>query len=125
MDKRSHLVSLIKLAETDGYVSPIEIMFIKGLSLRMGVSHDEFNEILQQRDSIPFRVPLKKEEQFRQLAELVILMNVDLENKPEEIAIINDIAGKMGISSDKVAEIVEYLSKNKLTEESIESFMAL
>lgn len=113
------------MAEVDGNISPLEVMFIKGLSLRMDVSNEEFNEIIQNRNNIQFNPPATKEEQYQQLAELIILMNVDLIASPNEKDIIFDVGGKMGISTDKIEEIIQYLSENKLTESTLEKFIAL
>lgn len=125
MNKQSHIANLIKMAEVDGNISPLEVMFIKGLSLRMDVSNEEFNEIIQNRNNIQFNPPATKEEQYQQLAELIILMNVDLIASPNEKDIIFDVGGKMGISTDKIEEIIQYLSENKLTESTLEKFIAL
>lgn len=114
MDKKSHIASLIRLAQADNVFNPIELMFIKAISIRIGLSDDDFNYILQHLDSVPSHPSQNEEEKLEQLGELIVLMSVEKLDDQDELMFIEDIAQKMKISSGKTKQIIEFVSKNKI-----------
>ena len=114
MDKKSHIASLIRLAQADNVLNPIELMFIKAISIRIGVSDDDFNHIIQHLDAVPSKVPQSEQEKLEQLGELIVLMSVEKLDDQDELMFIEDIAQKMKIDSEKTKQIIEFVSKNKI-----------
>jgi uncharacterized tellurite resistance protein B-like protein len=97
-NRKSHIYNLLSVAIADGHLASAEVTFVRAVADRYGLTDKEFNELTSGKN-VPFHKPESKEEQFSQLWEMFLVMIVDNDRDPREIAILKQVAVKFGISS--------------------------
>lgn len=112
-NRKSHISNMIAVALADGHIDPNEVTFIQAIANRYGLTDAEFKELVSGKQ-VPFHKPASTEEQFSQLWEMFMLMIVDNERHPREIAILKDVAAKFGISPAIVDDMNSVFSEEKL-----------
>lgn len=121
MDRETHVKHLIQLAKADGQVHPHELIFIQSLALRMGIDGSVFQRIASHPDLVPFRMASREEDRFTQLCELVMLLHIDQQTEPEELAYVEKVGMKLGFSAEKVDKLVDYFGSNPMPQD-LEAF---
>lgn len=111
-DKKGHIAALIKLANADGVITQYESNLIKMIAIRMGISSDDFNEIVTNIDSVNSLPPSKKEEKEVYLYNLFMLMKIDLKTDPEEQKMCEELALRLGFGVDEVKRAGEFMTAN-------------
>ncbi len=121
-DKKGHIASLIKLAQADGVISQYESNLIKMIAIRMGISSNDFNEIVINIDSINSLPPSKREEKEVYLYNIFMLMKIDLKTDPEEQSICEELALRLGFGVDEIKRAGEFMTANLNEVTDFESF---
>jgi len=111
-DKKGHIAALIKLANSDGVITQYESNLIKMIAIRMGISSNDFNEIVINVESINSVPPSTKEEKEVYLYNLFILMKIDLKSDPEEQKMCEELALRLGFGVDEVKRAGEFMTAN-------------
>jgi len=125
-EKRSHLAELIKLAKADDNIHPIEVAFIKKIAIKMGLSSDEFNEVVTNLEHIHFVAPKDDLQKLEQFSHKVILMMTDQDADAEEVAMCRELGAKLGLDSakvDKVLAAIEAHAKNTVPIEELKAIL--
>lgn len=112
-NRKSHISNLLSVAIADGQLASAEVTFVRAVADRYGLTDKEFNELTSGK-KVPFHKPESKEEQFAQLWEMFLLMIVDNDRHPREIAILKEVAVKFGINSTIVDDMNSVFSDEKL-----------
>ncbi len=116
MEKEAHLANLVKIAQADGQIHPMESMFIKGIAMRMGIDNTAFERIARSPQLASQMQPNDEETKLRNFCELVILSQVDFNKSEDERKLLHEMGNHLHIPSEKVDKLEEYLKKNKLSE---------
>ena len=111
-DKKGHIAALIKLAKADGVISQYESNLIKMIAIRMGISSNDFNEIVINIDSINSLPPSKPEEKEVYLYNVFMLMKIDLKTDPEEQSICEELGLRLGFGVDEIKRAGEFMTAN-------------
>jgi uncharacterized tellurite resistance protein B-like protein len=112
-NRKSHIGNLISVALADGQIDQNEVTFIQAIANRYGLTDSEFKELVSGKP-MPFHKPKSTEEQFSQLWDMFMVMIVDNERHPKEIAILKGVAAKFGISTAIVDDMNSVFSEEKL-----------
>lgn len=111
-DKKGHIAALIKLANADEVITQYESNLIKMIAIRMGISSDDFNEIVTNIESVNSLPPSKKEDKEVYLYNLFMLMKIDLKTDPEEQKICEELALRLGFGIDEIKRAGEFMTAN-------------
>ena len=92
----SILAQLISLIKADNDIKQREYDFVSSIAKRMGVPQNKLDALFS--EAVPYK-PLESEaERILQFQRLVLAMNVDEDQHPEEEKFIKEIGLKMGLS---------------------------
>ena len=106
---KSHLANLIRIAKADEVVSPEEILFIHTLALKLGISGDDFKQIVGDPERTKFVSPSNTKDKLAYFYELLVMMNMDLEVTEEERKISREIGSRFGLNLSKVDAALDYM----------------
>lgn len=109
-ERKSLVANLIKLAQADGEVAKGEIIFIQSIALKLQITGDEFDAIMNDLDSVNTVVPTDQKEALRQFYYLLSLMNMDLNADQSEKDFAYKIGTKLRLPSQKVHGIIEWMA---------------
>ena len=105
------LIQLIKLAETDEKLRESEYNFLLQCANLLGVDRNEFNVLFA--ENIDFSPPPFESDRILQFYRMVLLANVDLEVKPEEMGFLREAGFKLGLNPDAVDNVFIEMRKHK------------
>lgn len=108
-EKLSLLSDLILLMKADNKMQEKEYDFIYIIASRLGIEEEDV-ELLFNKE-IPFTPPGKESERILQFHRLVLLMNIDNEQHPEEIVKIKELGVRMGLSPFAIDRILQIMNK--------------
>ncbi len=104
--RKSHIVNLISLALADGQIDKTEQDLLIKIATQIGMSADEFEEILEYPDKIKFSVPETKQEIAVQFLDMCLMMLADGKIMDSEMVFLKIIARKLGFPEDKFDKII-------------------
>lgn len=103
------MTALIAMAKADNHICEIEREFLLAIAMQMGISEIEFEILLE--NPIPHQPPQTFLEKVVQFHRLVLVMNVNGRNTPEELNTLYKIALRMGISDETVGLILKEMTQ--------------
>lgn len=128
--KKNYLLSLVKLAKADGFVSDAEFDLLIKIGKRQGMSQAEVIELMEDAEEFFYRVPTTDTERFDQLFDMVELMMVDGRIDEKEKTFITQVAEKMGVRPavswiliNNLIEGIKAKSKKKSLKASVSNYM--
>lgn len=121
-DKKGHIATLIKIAKADGVISAHEVTLIKIIAIKMGISSDDFNEIVTNVDRVNSLPPSTKEEKEQYLYNIFLLMKADLKTDGEEQRICEELALRLGFGVSEVKRAADHMIANLDTVVSLDEF---
>lgn len=95
--KKNYLLSLIKLAKADGFISDQELELLIKMGKKHGVSQAEVLELISDADEFFYKAPVSDADRFDQLYDMVEMMMADGRVEESEKKYIIDVAEKMGV----------------------------
>ena len=104
--RRSHVKNLIEVALADGHLATEEWNMMVFLAEKFNISEHQIKDIKDNPDKVEFVVPKTHEESIMQIEDLLMVMTVDHEISPNEVALIKKIAVKLNVLPQKVDEII-------------------
>lgn len=110
--KKSHIANLIKIAKADNKLTQEEVIFIKSIAIKLGVSSADFNEVVLNVESIKEDLPVSSEGKIHALYDLLTLMSLDMNADQEEIDICKHIGSLIGFSEDKLNKAIQLAVNN-------------
>lgn len=104
--RMSHIKNLVALILADGVIEKDELDLVFKIATTAGISPQEFKRILDRPDSISFFPPESFMERVEQLYDMVLVMMVDGNINPNEVAVCQITAKSLGFKHEIVAKIV-------------------
>jgi len=125
--KKNHIANLIKIAKADNVLTNEEVVFIKSIAIKLGITSNEFNEIALNTESVKEESPTTQEGKIQVLYEILTMMSLDMDANEEEIKICNHIGQLIGFSEEQVGKAIKLSVDNVdnvITKEQIASIVA-
>ena len=125
--KKNHIANLIKIAKADNVLTNEEVVFIKSIAIKLGITSNEFNEIALNTESVKQESPSTMEGKIQVLFEILTMMSLDLDAHEEEIKICNHIGQLIGFTEEQVGKAIKLSVDNVdnvITKEQIASIVA-
>lgn len=106
-NRQSHIMNLLALACADGELDESEVEVICNVAARIGLSKDEFDEIIDKPENIKFRVPKTTHERVVLLYDMVLVMMADGEIHENEVDGCCLMAERLEFNPDIIRVMVE------------------
>ncbi len=107
------LKNLVMLAASDGQVTVSELAVLLAVASRENISPEEFNNVIENPDSISITLPEDEDTKLAYLRDMVALMMVDGELDEQELAICKLYAMALGyrgsIVDGMIAGVIDQL----------------
>jgi len=104
--RRSHVKNLIEVALADGHLAVEEWNMMVFLAEKFNISEHQIKDIKDNPDKVQFVIPKTHEECLLQIEDLLMVMTVDHEINPVEVALIKKIAIKLNVLPQMVDELI-------------------
>lgn len=98
--------NLIMLALADGKATQDELMLIAAIATREHLTQEEFDNLIDNPDSVQVELPDDEETKKRYLTDMVALMTIDGEMHDKELAMCKLYAITLGYDSSIVENLV-------------------
>ena len=112
-EKHTHVANLIKVAKADKELTHEEVVFVKSIAMKLGVTSSDFNEIALNLESVRVKTPLAIEDKARQFYDILTLMSIDQEAHEEEEKMCRDLGEMIGFNEEQVEKAI-LLTKDNL-----------
>jgi hypothetical protein len=106
------------MAKIDGKVHAHELIFIQSLALRMGLDGSGFQHIVKYPDLVPLRISNTETERFRQLCELIVLLNIDFDKNLKGLEFLEKHGVKLGFTTQAAQDTVHHFENNAMPEDT-------
>ena len=125
--KKFHVANLIKIAKADGKLTHEEVIFVKSVAIKLGITSSEFNEVVLNAETVKEEVPATKEGRMQALYDLVTMMSLDMEASSEEIEMCEHMGVLIGFTKEQVDKAIKLAVDNVnsvVTKQQMESVIA-
>jgi len=109
LQQQSLLSDLIVLAHADNKVTAQEYDFIHRLAQRMEVSKEAVDALFE--NPVPSKPIFSELERITHFHKLILVMNVDGEIHPSEVATLRNFGLRMGIRQAAIDQILEEMTR--------------
>jgi len=113
--RKSIIALLFKLAKSDDSVSNIEKLYLRDIANSIGIDSLSIDEIIQNPEAYPLKVPLNERERMTILYYLLFMMRVDGRIEKGEEKLIYTASVRLGfnekLTEDLIGVMKTYLNK--------------
>ena len=109
---KAHLGNLMKIAESDGSLDPIEVNYLLSLAGRFNITEAELKRIQDRPDGVQYNPPTNDRERFDQLHQLVSMMLIDGEIHDQEMSVCKAYAERLELRSEFVDDFVRVIGES-------------
>ncbi|WP_188048973.1 TerB family tellurite resistance protein [Flavobacterium sp. GP15] len=120
---QGHFSAIVRVALTDGKVSPEEKGFLDKLAIKLEISPAEYEEILENPLNFPINAPYLHEQRLDRLFDLVRMIHVDHHLGDKQELLLRKICIALGFNIDNVDYIVNKSLKLADKEVDLETFL--
>ena len=120
---KGHFSAIVRVALTDGKVSPEEKAFLDKLAIKLEISPAEYVEILENPLNYPINAPYSHEQRLERLYDLVRMVHVDHHLGDKQEFLLRKICVALGFNIDNVDYIVNKSLKLADKEVDLETFL--
>ena len=120
---QGHFSAIVRVALTDGKVSPEEKAFLDKLAIKLEISPAEYEEILENPLNFPINAPYLHEQRLDRLFDLVRMIHVDHHLGDKQELLLRKICIALGFNIDNVDYIVNKSLKLADKEVDLETFL--
>ncbi|WP_224488709.1 tellurite resistance TerB family protein [Robertkochia flava] len=104
---RDHFAAIVRVALSDGEITPEEHEFLSRLAKNLDVEPPEYEKILENPFIYPVNPPLSHEKRLERLYDIARMVYVDeIEDEPE-IQIMKRLCIGLGFKTDKVDAVIQ------------------
>jgi uncharacterized tellurite resistance protein B-like protein len=113
--RKSIIALLFKLAKSDDSVSNIEKLYLRDIANSIGIDSLSIDEIIQNPEAYPLKVPLNERERMTILYYLLFMMRIDGRIEKGEEKLIYTASFRLGfnekLTEDLIGVMKTYLNK--------------
>lgn len=112
-EKKCYAATLIKMANADKKMIASENMWLGFVTVSMGISPTELQDIKDNLDKFSFQSPSTEKERFFMFFRVIQLMKVDLNIDEKELEVCRDLGSRLNINRQKVDQVLEFVKANE------------
>jgi tellurite resistance protein len=120
--QRGHLQNIVLLAMADGEISDVELLFIHKIGRKIGLTHTQIGNILDNPSELEVIPPSNKLERAERMVEMVNMVQSDGVIAPEELNMLARFAIQIGyrsIDEVNVNQIIRNIKANRSVDEIV------
>lgn len=120
--QRGHLQNIVLLAMSDGEISDLELLFINKIGRKIGLTHTQIGNILDNPRDMEVIPPSNKIERAERMVEMVNMVQSDGVIAPEELNMLARFAIQIGyrsIDDVNVNHIIRNIRANRSLDEIV------
>lgn len=110
---KTRLLDLYKIAISDGKIVKNEYRFLLDIALQMGLEENDVLDIINNEIDFKIMPPHALNDRMQHLFQMLFMMKIDGEIKPEEIRIIKNTALYLGLNLSMTDELITIIHKYK------------
>lgn len=104
---KGHFSAIVRVALTDGTIVPEEKQFLDKLSRQLDISHDEYEEILENPLKYPINPPYLHSQRLERLYDLARMVHVDHQLGDKQDLLLRRFGLALGFTPSNVNYIVD------------------
>ena len=125
--KKGLFNNLVMLARIDGKVEQSELNLLGRIALRLSLTEEQVNEIIEHPDAYPMIPPSTKEDRYERFIQFVEMICIDGVVDPTEEFLANKYGLALGFTSEEItkieAEIIEHIKAGKERSEILDLYL--
>ena len=110
--EKSYLLQLFSIAMADSHLDEREHQYLWEIAEKMGLNHQEFEELKNRNDQIEFLIPDNSYARFRMIFDFVWLMMLDGEVDEREVEVCKSLVAQLDFSPALVDEMVGHINNH-------------
>jgi uncharacterized tellurite resistance protein B-like protein len=110
--KKFHVANLIKMAKADNKLTQEEVIFVKSVAIKLGISSADFNEIVLNVESVKPEVPATTSSRISAFYDLLTMMSLDMDAHKDEVAMCAHLGELLGFTNGQVQNAIDLCVKN-------------
>ncbi len=103
----SHFANMVKVAKSDGIITPRELELLKKIAKAYNINDKKFKNILKDPDKIPTLAYLENEERIERFYDLLKMVSIDHKPATKEVSVLRRIATGLAFPIHNVDKIVD------------------
>ena len=103
----AHFAALATLAASDGIITKEEQTLLDRFSRKLGISENEYNEVLKSDNKFPIEPPVDLEKRLERLYDLFRIIFADHIIDDEEMVLLKKYAIGLGFSGESASTVIE------------------
>ncbi len=108
-EKLSILSEMIAFAKVDDKLKKVEYDFLLGVAGQLGIDEETFESLFHKK--VPRITPKSEAERILQFHRLVLLMNVDRDQRISELNELHSIGMRMGLSPAAIDQVLSVMHR--------------
>lgn len=104
---RDHFAAIVRVALSDGDISPEEGAFLERLARNLDVPEEELQTILKHPERYPVNPPISYEDRLERLYDIARMVHVDLITEEHEMNMMKRLGIGLGFPVGKVEAVIE------------------
>ncbi len=109
----AQLAMFMKMAKADGEIVQSEMIFLKMLARKLGISDTDFESILTHCDQYAYMPPANQKDRYITFYVILQMMKVDLTIKNEEVGFCLEVGKRLYIDENTIIDILEFSKKQE------------
>ncbi|ETN96069.1 hypothetical protein SAMN04487906_0568 [Zhouia amylolytica] len=106
-EKLSLLSELIALIRADHKITEKEVGFLKMIAASLGVAESDLDKLYQ--SNVPFVPPASEAQRILQFHRMILLMNVDQQEHPDELNKVMELGVRLGLSPFAIHQVLKVM----------------
>ncbi len=102
---KGHFRNLVMIAKSDGVIDADELQLLKNIARQIGLTDEQFDQILSNPGQYPINPPENKEERNERLYNLIQMVLADEEIAVSEVKTVQKFAVALGYPIDKAEDV--------------------
>ena len=113
--KISHILSLATTLMADGKIEDEEVVLLRAIAKREGLSDEETNDILKGKKShVKFTAPKDEDQKVQYLKDIAAMMIIDGNINAEELKLCVLFGKRLGLPAETVSEVITGITRKFL-----------
>nr|WP_321452446.1 hypothetical protein [uncultured Carboxylicivirga sp.] len=112
-ETKCYIATLIKMAQADNKLTAAENMWLGFVTVSMGISPSELDEIKANLDKFNFQAPSTEKERFFMFFRVIQLMKVDLNIDEKEMEMCKNLGSRLNIGREKVDSVLSFVKEKE------------
>ncbi|UNY97558.1 TerB family tellurite resistance protein [Zhouia spongiae] len=108
-EKLSLLSDLVALIKADHQITDKEMGFLRMIAARLDVNDNDLNKLFN--SDVPFTPPSSEAQRILQFHRMVLLMNVDQDEHPDELNKIRELGVRLGLNPFAINQVLKVMDQ--------------